>query len=289
MRGVLAYAVARLRVHPGRALLSAGGIVVVSAMLGAAVTVAASLAGGFDRTAARADLPDVIARFDAAPSSLVAERAGALPNVRSLALRYTAYGVDLQAPDHHVFDATAEGIGPRRRGYAVVAGRDLGGARDEALVERGLARAWHLKPGSAILVGGGILLHVVGVAVEPDTVAFPLVGRPRIFLPYDVALALAGASAGTTNELLLWAGRRSELDVTLSQARAASYGLRNLQLLTRSGIRVEIGQAAGIVVALLVAFALVALVGKLPEHEAGAVVDHLIDERAGVVVQDDVL
>src|SRR5213079_2855553 len=88
MRGVLAYAVARLRVHPGRALLSAGGIVVVSAMLGAAVT--------------------------------VAEGAAALPNVRSLALRYTAYGVDLQAPDHHVFDATAEGIGPRRRGYAVV-------------------------------------------------------------------------------------------------------------------------------------------------------------------------
>src|SRR5262249_9668590 len=38
-----------------------------------------------------------------------------------------------------------------------------------------------------------------------------------------------------------------------------SYGLRDLQFLTRSGIRIEIGQAAGIVIALLVAFSLVAL------------------------------
>src|SRR5947208_7841231 len=102
MRGVLAYAVARLRVHPGRALLSAGGIVVISAMLGAAVTVAVSLAGGFDRAAARAGLPDVIARFDGAPAAVVAERGRSLPNVRSVATRYTAYGVDLRAPEHHV-------------------------------------------------------------------------------------------------------------------------------------------------------------------------------------------
>jgi ABC-type lipoprotein release transport system permease subunit len=100
---------------------------------------------------------------------------------------------------------------------------------------------------------------VVGVAVEPDTVAFPLVGRPRIFLPYEEARVLGGAPEGAANELLLWARDPAQLDVMLSQARAASYGLRDLRFLTRSGIRIEIGQAAGIVVALLVAFSLVAL------------------------------
>ncbi len=259
MRAVIAYAFAQLRVRPGRALLSAGGIVVVSAMLGAAVTVAASLAGGFDRAAERAHLADVIARFDGAPGTSVAERAASLPNVRSLALRYTAYGVDVRAPNHHVFDARAEGIRAGPRGYAIVAGRDLSGAGSEVLVERGLARTWHLRPGSTIIVGGFTPKQVVGVAVEPDTVAFPLVGRPQIFVPYDVARSLAGAPADATNELLLWVHQPARLDITLAQARSASYGLRNLQFLTRSGIRIEIGQAAGIVVALLIAFSLVAL------------------------------
>jgi ABC-type antimicrobial peptide transport system permease subunit len=255
---VFALALARLRVRPGRVLLSVGGIVVVSAMLGAAVTVAVSLAGGFERAAARAGLADVIARFDSAPAALVAGRARSLPNIRSFATRYTAYGVDLRAPAHHVYDARAEGIRSGQRGYAVVAGRDLHGG-DEALVERGLARAWKLRPGSTIVVGGLVTLRVVGVAVQPDTVAFPLVGRPRIFVPYRVARVLAGAPAGAANELLLWTRNPAMLDVTLAQARQASYGLRGLQFLTRSGIRIEIGQAAGIVIALLVAFSLVAL------------------------------
>src|SRR6266511_1892815 len=123
----------------------------------------------------------------------------------------------------------------------------------------GPARTWHLRPGSTIIVGGFTPKQVVGVAVEPDTVAFPLVGRPQIFVPYDVARSLAGAPADATNELLLWVHQPARLDITLAQARSASYGLRNLQFLTRSGIRIEIGQAAGIVVALLIAFSLVAL------------------------------
>jgi hypothetical protein len=258
VNGAFALALARLRVRPARMLLSVGGIVVVSAMLGAAVTVAVSLAGGFDRAAARAGLADVIARFDSAPAALVADRARSLPNIRSFATRYTAYGVDLRAPEHHVYDARAEGIRSGQRGYAVVAGRDLHG-EDTALVERGLARAWKLRPGSRIVVGGFVTVRVVGVAVQPDTVAFPLVGRPRIFVPYPVARVLAGAPAGAANELLLWTRDPAMLDVTLAQAREASYGLRGLQFLTRSGIRIEIGQAAGIVIALLVAFSLVAL------------------------------
>src|SRR5207247_2165257 len=132
------HGLARIRARRGRALLAAGGIVAVSAMLGAAVTVAGSLSEGFDRTAARAHLPDVIARFDAAPGSLAARRASALPDVRAVALRYSADNVDLRAPGHHVYDATAEGIRPGPRGYAIVAGKALSGATTgEAVVERG--------------------------------------------------------------------------------------------------------------------------------------------------------
>ena len=60
MRAVLAYARARLRARRGRVLLAAGGIAAAGAMLGASVTVAYGLATGFDRTAARAQLPDAV-------------------------------------------------------------------------------------------------------------------------------------------------------------------------------------------------------------------------------------
>jgi len=207
MTGVIAYAFARLRLRPGRALLSAGGIAVVSAMLGAAVTVAASLAGGFERAAERADLADVIARFDTAPGALVAERASSLPNVRSFARRYTAFGVELRAPEHHVFVARAEGIREGARGYAIVAGRDLSGKSDEALVERGLARTWHLRPGSTIVVGGFIPKRVVGVAVEPDTAWGSLSRRERRVAIDRMSSAKAALTASTATAVALWAGR----------------------------------------------------------------------------------
>jgi ABC-type lipoprotein release transport system permease subunit len=97
------------------------------------------------------------------------------------------------------------------------------------------------------------------VAIEPDTVAFPLVGNPRFYVAYGVARAIDGGTPSSTNELLVWARDWSRLDITLAQARAASFGLRSLTFLTRSGIRLEIGQAAGLVIALLVVFSLIAL------------------------------
>jgi ABC-type antimicrobial peptide transport system permease subunit len=258
MKGVVLYAAARLRATPRRALFAAGGIATAAAMVGAAVTVAVSLGSGFDRAAARAHLPDVIARFGSAPAPTVVARARALPNVRATAIRFAASNVELRAPEHDTFNATLEGVQQGPRGYAIVSGRDLRSTR-EAVVERGLARAWHLHVGEAIVVAGGLPLRIVGVGVEPDTVAFPLVGRPRVYVAYDVARAAAGASPGSANELLLWVVDPSRLDTTLAQARAASFGLASLEFVTRSGIRVEIGQAAGIVIALLIAFSAVAL------------------------------
>ncbi len=269
MRAVLGYAVARIRARPSRALLAAGGVVAVSTMIGAAITVAVSLGSGFDRAASRAHLADLKASFDSASVSLVRARASSLPNVRAIALRYVARDVELRVPGHHRYDATLEGVGSGPRGYAVVAGRDIHSA-GEALVERGVARSWHLGPGSTILVGGVYALHVVGVAVEPDNVAFPLIGNPRFYVSYDVARAIDGGPPSSTNELLLWVHDPQRLDVTLSQARAASFGLHSLQFLTRSGIRLEIGQAAGLVIALLVVFSLVALVASAAILSAAA-------------------
>jgi ABC-type lipoprotein release transport system permease subunit len=73
------------------------------------------------------------------------------------------------------------------------------------------------------------------------------------------ALGPGFASHPSTNLALIWLNDRSKLDQTLTQARAASYGLSNLRFLTRRGVRTQIDQAAGIVIALLVAFSVVAL------------------------------
>ncbi len=57
----------------------------------------------------------------------------------------------------------------------------------------------------------------------------------------------------------IWLKDPSQLDAVLVQARMSSYGLTGLSLVTRSGVRLLIDQAAGIVIALLAALSLIAL------------------------------
>ena len=64
----------------------------------------------------------------------------------------------------------------------------------------------------------------------------------------------------SANLALLWLADPERADITLAQARATSFGIGGLSFVTRAGIEVLLGQAAGIVIALLVAFSLVALV-----------------------------
>ncbi|MBD0317582.1 MAG: FtsX-like permease family protein, partial [Thermoleophilia bacterium] len=248
MRGVLAPALARLRRRRGRALLAAGGIAAASAMLGAAVTVSFSLATGFDRAAERAHLPDAVARFAPLSRDEIGARARALPNVAAVSYRVEEKGVPLAGDDDRFEYARVQRVLPGPRGYAVVEGRDVARA-GEVVVERGLAREWATGPGDTVTLGGEELA-IVGVAVEPDNVAYPLTAGPRVYVPYG---------GQTVNVAQLWVRDPDRLDVTLAQARAASFGVESLQFVTRSGIRALIGEAAGIVIALLVAFSLVAL------------------------------
>src|SRR5699024_52905 len=58
---------------------------------------------------------------------------------------------------------------------------------------------------------------------------------------------------------LVWARDPADVDVLLQQARATSFGIADVRFVTRAGVRVLLDQAAGVIIALLVGFSLVAL------------------------------
>ena len=246
----------RLLARPARSLVAALGIAAAAAMLGTAVTVGYGLHTGFDRAADRADLPDVIARFDDQPVGAVDSRVRALPNLRARAYVREFTGVPLQAGDNVSGDGVVQVVGGRPHAYAILAGHDLRGP-GEAVVERGVAREWHIRLGQAIGVGRG-RLRVVGIGLSPDNVAFPLARTPRIYIE-RAALGPGFAARPRVNMAQVWLNDPSQLAPTLTQARAASFGLSGLRFLTRSGVRATVDQAAGIVIALLVAFSVIAL------------------------------
>ncbi|MGZ4203628.1 MAG: FtsX-like permease family protein, partial [Thermoleophilaceae bacterium] len=232
------------------------GVAAAAAMLGTAVTVAYGLHTGFDRAAARAGLPDVIARFSPESERLVDRRLRALPDLRARTYRREFTSVPLVANGNASGGGVVQTVGPGPRGYTIVEGRDVSTPRD-AVVERGVAREWHLRPGDKIDVGDAEL-HIEGVAVSPDNVAFPLAKGPRVYVS-EQALGPGFTAHPRINLALIWLNDRRNLEPVLTQARAASYGLSNLRFLTRTSIRTQIDQAAGIVIALLVAFSVVAL------------------------------
>jgi ABC-type lipoprotein release transport system permease subunit len=245
-----------------RTWLAALGIAAASLVVGTATTVGYGLATGFDRAAEQADLPHVIARFDEEPRRTVDARVRALPNLAARSYRYEIKDIGLRGNGRGTGKGVLHVVLPGRRGYAIVAGRDARAGR-EVVVERGLAREWRLGVGDRLLIGRAGAFRVVGVAVEPDNVAFPLTVTPRVYV------AAAGAEP-PVNVALLWLADPDRADITLAQARATSFGIGGLAFVTRAGIEVLLGQAAGIVLSLLVAFALVALVAAGTMLAAGA-------------------
>jgi ABC-type lipoprotein release transport system permease subunit len=249
-----------LRSRRRRALLAGLGVGLAGMMLATSVVVSDGLGGGFERSARAARLPDVIARFDEQPASRVAARVSALPDIETFTTRLEFTNVGLAANGHFSRSGVLEIVDPGRRGYAIVAGRDLGSAPGEVVVEQALARAWGLRVGSMLRLRYLGSQRVVGLSEAPDNVGFPL-ADPRVYVSRaGVAAALPGRLDENVNTVEVWLRDPSGLDATLEQARSESYGLRGLRLTTRSGVRLVLDQAAGIVIALLIALSVIALV-----------------------------
>ncbi|CAA9518644.1 MAG: hypothetical protein AVDCRST_MAG85-2772, partial [uncultured Solirubrobacteraceae bacterium] len=243
----------------GRVLLAFLGILAAALVVGTSLTAAVSLSGGFERAADRADLPDLIVRFDEQSREDVAERLDALPNLETARYRTEISRVRLGygSGDGHSHAGAIHIVEPGRRGYAIVDGRDVRGERD-VVVEQGVANEWGLSVGDPLVVGERQSVRtIVGISVSPDNVAFPLAKVPRVYITADGVPPQFRPLP--VNVALAWLRDTSQEDVTLTQARAVSFGLRDLRFVTRAGVQVLIGQAAGIVIALLVAFSLVAV------------------------------
>lgn len=238
-----------------RTLLGAVGVALAALLLGVAVTVSFSLATGFDRAAAAADLPDVIARFDREPRARVDERLRALPNVADRGYRLEITGASLAGGSGSTDRGVVHVVGEGRRGYAVVEGRDLSGRLGDVVVERGVADAWGLEVGDRLTFGRRDDAEVVGIAVGPDNVAYPLATAARVYVGGDDAIL---AQTGV-NLAMAWTADPERVDLTLQQARATSFGITDLRFITRDGVQVLLDRAAGVVLALLVAFSLVVL------------------------------
>ncbi|MEN3285400.1 MAG: putative transport system permease protein, partial [Solirubrobacteraceae bacterium] len=241
-----------------RARLAFAGVLLAAAMAGAAATVAYGLATGFDRAARDADLPDVIVRFRAQSRPDIDRIVRALPNVADRAYRFEATDVGMTSPGGSSEKGSLEVVDSGRRGYAIVAGRDVDGRANEVVVERGVANEWHLHVGDGVQVGRLGTLRIAGIAVAPDNVAFPLASAPRMYVS-GAWIEREAQQRLPVSQALIWAADPGRVDVLLAQARATSTQIQGVRFITRSGVRVLIDSAAGIVIALLVAFSLVAL------------------------------
>ena len=199
----------------------------------------------------------MIVRFNPLARSRVAGRIRALPDIATFSTRQEVKGVDIRARGHHS-EASAEVISAGRPGYAVVAGRNLSRARRSADRARsgsilGPARGRH---GPDRALGPQ---RVVGLAEAPDDVGYPL-AAPRFYVSQSEVDARFGADPNPqVNVAEIWLRDPGHLDQVLVQARTTSYGLRGLRFVTRSGVRVLLDQAAGIVIDLLVALSVFAL------------------------------
>ncbi len=228
-------------------------------MLMAALVVSDGLGFGFDRAAKAANLPDVIVRFDPQSSSRVAQRINALPDIAAYALRQEVTSVSLQTAGQFAGNGDVEVVGAGPRGYAIVAGRDLSSRQNEVVVEKGLADAWGLKVGGTMDIVGLGPQRIVGLSESPDNVSFPL-AVPRVYVSAAALHVRFGARLNPQVNLAeIWLRDPRNLNEVLVQARATSYGLEGLRFVTRTGVRVLLDQAAGIVIDLLVALSLIAL------------------------------
>ena len=159
-----------------------------------------------------------------------------------------------------------------RRGYAIVAGRDLSARPGEVVVEHGLAREWDLRPGDRLVVGAA-----------RRAARSPAIAR----LARQRRLSRSPRPRGSTSPSESAAARRDRAPTSRCcgcTTRAGRRHARRRRARSRSAwatcasSRARASgccssQAAGIVIALLVAFSLVALVAAGTMLAAGAHAD----------------
>jgi ABC-type antimicrobial peptide transport system permease subunit len=254
-----------LRARRRRVLVTGLGIALAAAMLAAAVVISYGLGTGFTRAAQAAGLPDILVRFADQPAARVAAKIRALPDVARFSLRNEVRDVRMSFAGHSSSAGVAEvlgSLGPRQ-GYAVVAGRHLPPVGRDVLVERGVASAWGLSLGSQLRLAELGPYRVVGFAEGPDDVGYPL-AAPRVYLSLHALEARFGFDPGDHDPRVdfaqIWLRNPAYVNEVLAEARATSFGLRDIQFATRGGVRVLLDQAAGIVIDLLVALSVIALV-----------------------------
>ena len=200
-------------------------------------------------------------------------RVSALPNLESRSYRNEALNHELRFGGRTTGKGAVVTMLGGRRGYAVVEGRDIrDGTTGDAVVERGLAREWGIHVGDRIAVTGHFGLRVVGIAISPDNVAYPLASAARVYVTAEqvrATLAAPGAERrAAVAQRPVEGGRDADPGAGDDVRRRASCSSS-----PAPGVEILLSQAAGIVISLLIAFSLVALVAAGTMLAAGAHAD----------------
>ena len=102
------------------------------------------------------------------------------PTSRRIRVRTEVTGVGLETADEFADNGAVEIVGQGRRGYAIVAGRDVSGP-GPGRGRKGLADAWHLALGGTLDIDGLGTERIVGLSESPDNVSYPL-ASPRVYV-----------------------------------------------------------------------------------------------------------
>lgn len=124
----------------------------------------------------------MIVHYASQPIDRVAARISALPDLAAFSTRFEVTDDGIGSGNHEGGDAVAEVVpGSGRRGYAVVAGRDLSPRGAEVLVEARWRSRGAYSSAAAFYVDGLGPQRVVGFTEAPDNVGYPL-AKPRFYV-----------------------------------------------------------------------------------------------------------
>ena len=195
-------ALAALRARRGRTLLAAVGVLAASLVVGTATTVGYSLATGFDRAAEQRRPARRARALHREPRGAVDARVSRAAEPRGALLPHEQLNQRLVAGAH----PTAQGRGHRgaRRAPRLPDRRGPRPARRRGRRRRDRARARaRVGPGvgDTLTVADRALparsaLRVVGIAVSPDNVAFPLASAARVYVSEQEFVNALGCRGG---------------------------------------------------------------------------------------------